>query len=168
MTGFMRGPSASVAMMPAAAPAMLMTPLASERNSPGMISGMRATTGPRAPCLNTLSATMSAMRAARELAAAKGRAAKRIALSGRVTRMKGILPPDPSPGLVGPYGDHGDEEEGEDIVDRHDDVADAHRFHVLLKEERHEVVVERIHEPHREEAEAYQRGAADILSEPIP
>ncbi len=85
--------SPTVPMIAPSPPMVLMTPLASDRYSPGIVSGMSATTGPRPDCLNTFSMNRMMIRRASPFAAAKGIEAKKSAESGNVTRMKGILRP---------------------------------------------------------------------------
>ena len=102
----MRRARPSVLMMAPRAPMVLMTPFASERYSPGMVSGIRATTGPRTDCLKmfrpktmmsierrALDATwgsvisLAASEVIRAWGTAKGMREKQIADRGRSTTM---------------------------------------------------------------------------------
>ncbi len=62
-----------VPMMAAIPPMVLITPFASDRYSPGIVSGIKATTGPRADCLNTLRKKTVTISADRLIAAAYGK-----------------------------------------------------------------------------------------------
>ena len=80
----------TIAAMP---PIVLMTPFASDRYAPGIVSGMSATTGPRAACFAEFSRNSTTMSTTSVVPAAKGIAPKNTAESGSVTRMYGIRRP---------------------------------------------------------------------------
>ena len=93
MSMFMSGASATVPTIAAMPPIMLITPFASDRYSPGMVSGMSATTGPRAACFTAFRRKSTVISAARPAPAANGMAPKKTAESGSVTRMYGMRRP---------------------------------------------------------------------------
>ena len=84
---------ATVPRMVAIPPIVLMTPLASLLRSPGTMSGMRATTGPRTACLERLKQKTSAIRSQREESAEKGIRPKSTAAIGSSVTMKGMRRP---------------------------------------------------------------------------
>ncbi|MPM09804.1 hypothetical protein SDC9_56127 [bioreactor metagenome] len=83
----------TVPTMVAMPPMVLMTPFASLRRSPGIISGMRATTGPLTACLNRLSTKTRTMSSQRLKRAEMGIRPKATAVTGRQMTMNGILRP---------------------------------------------------------------------------
>jgi hypothetical protein len=102
-----------------------------------MISGISATTRPRADCLKRLRKKMTIMVRER-MRAENGSQPKKKAVRGRVTRMNGSSSRS-AWRLVRKHRDDGDEDEGEQVVQAHDESRPHIALQKIVEENRYVV-----------------------------